>query len=83
MCTDGTHKLNWNKLPAIVVGTVDTQQVFHMAALAIVSDEKTETYQRVLKSCADACYRLFGVQLAPKYGMSDNCDAIRYQYLVR
>lgn len=51
---DGTHSLNWEGLPTIVIGTTDMSRAFRPVAIAVVANETREDYKFVFQSIADA-----------------------------
>lgn len=76
MVADGTYKLTQHGWPMLVLGCVDLQQRFRSVAVALSSDETTESYNAFFSSVKAAAHVVFEFEPNPKCGLSDHASAI-------
>jgi hypothetical protein len=69
--SDGTHKVNYQNFPAIVIGTTDMNKRFHPFGIGLVYGETSDDYE--------FCYRAilkYNPEYKPRILIADNADAI-------
>lgn len=72
---DGTHKVNQQGYPMIVIGISDAARSIHVAAVFISSYQCQEQYGAIFASLFDMYKRVTGVQLVVKHVAGDGDDA--------
>ena len=82
---DGTARIMWQGFPLTFLGVVDVGQHYHNVASAVVKSESNEHMKKVIVDTfmyANIAMEILGKEpLKPKFGNSDNCDAIQNAYL--
>ncbi|MEL7340137.1 MAG: hypothetical protein AAGM67_06595 [Bacteroidota bacterium] len=73
--TDATYKLNWSRLPLLVLGTSDIAHQFHLVALCLSSHEDSAAYEFLFRTVFDSALGT-SISQIPN-GLSDSSDAIR------
>ncbi|MEL7341615.1 MAG: hypothetical protein AAGM67_14140, partial [Bacteroidota bacterium] len=73
--TDATYKLNWSRLPVLVLGTSDIGHRFHLVALALSSHEDHLAFEFLFRTVFESAVGEV-VSQVPN-GLSDNSTAIR------
>lgn len=80
ICIDATYKLNWNRFPLVVLGTVDRKKQFHPLLYACTSHETTNDY--VFESVKNIIEVFFEVDFEPKILIADGAKAIRNAFYI-
>lgn len=71
ICSDATHKVNWQGYPAIVVGTTDLARQFHPFGLGLCYGETCDDFVFCFKAC-----KKHKEDYSPRILIADNADAI-------
>lgn len=74
--TDATYKLNWDRLPTIIVGTTDQDRHFHPFGVGLSSGETANDFAFMFRAMVDGVQRVFGVNYQPGTLVADAADAI-------
>lgn len=76
ICADATYKVCKTGHCVYMIGTVDVGQRYHTIGVAIATKENTCNFVKVFKALKEAAENEFGIEVKPKYGMSDACSSI-------
>lgn len=74
---DATHKLCWNNIPVLIIGTADLHRKFHPFGVAVSTNETTLDYEFLFKSLKEGLTKIFEEQLNPTYLISDAAKSIQ------
>lgn len=77
ICADGTYKVVWQHFPMIIVGFVDRQNHFHVIAVCVTSNERTNEYRFVFRTIKKAIETHTNTIFEPNVLISDAAPAIR------
>lgn len=73
---DATYKLIWQGFPVLLVGTTDKDCSFHIIALAVTSNEKTEDFEFLFTAIKNAAEKFCNFQYVPNVLICDAAKAI-------
>lgn len=76
IAVDSTYKINLQKFPLIVIGTIDIASSFHIICLALSKYENTQSYTFVLQAVRNQMEILLGTLWYVDYGVADDAEAI-------
>lgn len=77
LCADATYKVNYQEFPLILIGSTDKHNKYHCFAMAVVTDEKQDTYEFVFRKFKEGMEKKFSIKYDPQTLLADGAMQIR------